>query len=779
MRQLPRILALVLVLASGIVSAADVGRVVLAAGDTSALRQGQVVKLALGTLVQDQDVLRTGAASNLQVRFEDDSYVSLREASELRVDQFKFSGGKGEGESAVFSLLKGGLRAVTGLIGRQNHDDYKMNTPTATIGIRGTDYAATFCQGDCKNSDGTPARDGVYGRVIGQSQGTNQIHVSNDADQKTLGISSNFFVGDRKSGVELLLVAPEFVLSKLEGRSRGGSKGSAGGTGAEQASSGGAAEESRPSTTPAPLPPLQFVVTQDLSPQGTPAVAALVPANGFGVAAPGSGSLSGIVLFDNDFLIGTYNGQNHLLSFTDGSVTGSVAGGSITDTGSLTLSNGQIITWGRWTGATSVPLLSGSTLANTANVPLLFVTASDVQNNSSIVGKLGGVATYTFAGGPKPVDFAGNVGSINSTSMTINFTTLQQQLALNMSFPSVIVSGTNFGSAGFNLTGNGVALQCTSSSCSTSTSGDFVGAVSGSCTGGGCASGSASGYFQTALTGPVGYEGSAVAGLVNGTKAGEVAFLNLYLASSFTSGPAPLVLTGQLAYAYPYPAYSAGGVFSLPTSSTVYSGSNPIAFNAGSSFGSLGSGSIINTGSVALADGGTMNWGRWSGATSITDPIIGTYSPATGVPFVVGNANTVLPTSGSFTYSFAGGPSPTAANGAIGTWSGGAFNVTFGSTSGSLSVASPLTLTINAGTYSLGTCTGGCAFTSSPGVVGNMALSGNCVGGLCSTNVNVVANAAGIFVGPQGAGLAVAGNINSAPAQPPVPTVTFAGAFKR
>ena len=35
---------------------------------------------------------------------------------------------------------------------------------------------------------------------------------------------SNFFVGDRKSSVELLLVAPDFVLSKLEGRSRGGSR---------------------------------------------------------------------------------------------------------------------------------------------------------------------------------------------------------------------------------------------------------------------------------------------------------------------------------------------------------------------------------------------------------------------------------------------------------------------------------------------------------------------------------------------------------------------------
>jgi hypothetical protein len=770
-----RFLAFVLMLASGCAAAADVGRVVLAAGETSALRQGQALRLAFGALVQDKDVLRTGAASNLQVRFEDDSYVSLRESSELRVDQFNFAGGAGAGESAVFSLLKGGLRAVTGLIGRVNHDNYKMVTPTATIGIRGTDYAATFCQGDCKNPDGSPAKDGLYGRVIGQSQGTNQIHVSNDADQKTLGINSNFFVGDRKAGVELLLVAPDFVLSKLEGRSRGGSKGSTGGTGSERASSGGASDESRPSSTPDPLPQLQFVATNSLSPQGTPAV--LQPANGFGVAFPGPSSFSGIAIFDNDFLIGTYNGQNQLTSFGDpnGGFNGSLAGGSITDTGSLTLANGQVITWGRWTGATSVPVFNGSSYVNTANVPLLFVTATDVKNDQGVVGKLGGVATYTFAGGPRPVDFAGNVGTINSTSMTINFTTLQQQLALNMSFPSVIVSSTNYGSAAFNLTGIGSAPFCSASLCTIS-NGDLIGGLSGSCSGGGCASASASGYFTTGLAGPVGYEGAAVAGLVDGTKAGEVAFLNLYLANSFTPGAPPVQLTGQLAYAYPYPAYSAGGVFSLPTGSTVYSGNNPIAFNAGSSFGSLGSGSIVETGSIGLADGGTMNWGRWTGPTSITDPVIGTYSPATGVPFVVGNANVVLPTSGTFLYLYAGGPNPTSASGAIGSFTGGAFNVTFGSTSGSMSVASPLTLAVGGLSYSLNSCSGGCTFTNTSTVAGNMMLNGTCSGGACSTSAPATANAAGIFVGPQGAGLAVAGNITTSPS---TPTVSFAAGFKR
>ena len=292
-----------------------------------------------------------------------------------------------------------------------------MTTPTSTIGIRGTDYAATVClQSECRNEDGTPAKPGTYGRVIGQSHGTNQIEVSNDADRRTLGINSNFYVGDRKSTIELLLVAPEFVLSKLEGRNRGGSKGSAGGTGDEQATSGGASEESRPSTTPEPLPQLQFVVTQQLGPQGGPAVIAPAP-NGFVVAypLPNTNPNFGEFFFDDEFLTGTYNGLGQLTAYgTAGTYpSGSLNGGTITDTGSIVLTNGQVLTYGRWTGNTSNVLADGSTFIG---APVLFGTANDVQNMASVVGTLGGVATYNYAGGPKPVDAGGNVGSITSTS---------------------------------------------------------------------------------------------------------------------------------------------------------------------------------------------------------------------------------------------------------------------------------------------------------------------------------------------------------------------------
>jgi hypothetical protein len=755
-------LVLILVVAAaGRAGAADVGRVVLATGDTSAVRGGQTVKLAFGVMVEDKDVLKTGAASNLQIRFQDDSFVSMRESSELRIDQYQFSGKDGGGDGAVFGLVKGGFRALTGLIGRVNHDEYKMQTPTATIGIRGTDYAATLCQGDCRNPDGSLAKDGLYGRVIGQSHGTNRIEVSNEVDRKLLGTNENFFVGDRRSAVELLLAAPSFVSSRLEGRKQNAG-GAPGGTGNEQATAGGAAQESRPSTVPEPLPQLQFVTTQNLNPQGTSAV--LQPANGFVVAypLPGNALLGDVFFDDSGVLSGTFNGQNQLIAYgtAGGFPSGSLNGGSITDTGGLTLSNGQTFTWGRWTGNTTV--FNGSKFSN---VPLLFGTATGLTDNS-VVGSLGGVANYTYSGGPSPVDAAGNVGSITSTSATINFTTQTAQLSLGISFPSVVVAGSNTGSAVFGV--SGMAFHTNSPFI-----GEFVGGLSGTCTGGGCFSGSASGFYEVGLTGPGGYGLAVVGGVIDGTHAGDVAFLNTYQVSSFT--PAAAGTTGVVAWGNAAP--SVLNIASLNSAQVTLSGGNLTAFGDGTTFpsGNLAGGSLVETGSVALVDGSTMNWGRWSGAAQVvSSPGNVTISPGTGVPFVLGSANAVVPTSGTFLYSYAGGPNPVNTSGTVGTFSGGAFNVSFGATAGSLSIATPLTMAVGGVSYSLGSCASGCTFVNSSPTAGTMSLTGTCSGGACSTSSVAAGAASGVFVGPQAGGLAVAGVVSS-----PAPSVAFGAAFKR
>ncbi len=440
-RLLPRFALIAALGLTTAVHAADVGRVLLAAGDTVAIRGNQPVRLVYGAMIQDKDVLRTGPASNLQVRFVDESIVSMKEASELRIDNFHFSGKEDGSERGFLSLLKGGLRTVTGLIGRRNNTNYRLSTITATIGIRGTDYAATLCQGDCRNSDGSLAKDGLYGRTHGISHGTNRIEVANERDQKTFGINENFYVADAKSIVEPLLVAPDFVSNKLEGRKQGGGKGESGGSGTEQATSGGAAAESRPSTTPEPLPQLQFVATQDLGPQGTPVVVSATPSSSIAIVGaffdasfasdPGDG---GAFLVPANLTtepagasstLGTTQklsglsvppGSNAEPGGGTGTVTASVSSSSI-NVIDETAPNSLNAHWGRWTSGTFTDTPSSTTFSPNNQFHYLYGPLTPPEVVAAKTGTFG----MSMVGGTTPTNQLGQTGSF-STSLTVNFT---------------------------------------------------------------------------------------------------------------------------------------------------------------------------------------------------------------------------------------------------------------------------------------------------------------------------------------------------------------------
>lgn len=81
----------------------------------------------------------------VQLRFSDGASMSLQPATRFRVDEYRFrqEDGKASAEDkGFFSLLKGGFRTVTGLIGKQRKEQYRVQTAVAVIGIRGTDYLA-------------------------------------------------------------------------------------------------------------------------------------------------------------------------------------------------------------------------------------------------------------------------------------------------------------------------------------------------------------------------------------------------------------------------------------------------------------------------------------------------------------------------------------------------------------------------------------------------------------------------------------------------------------
>ena len=58
----------------------------------------------------------------------------------MKLAQYRYAGQEDGSERAVIELLKGGLRSVTGAIGRSNKDSYQLKNETHVIGIRGTDF---------------------------------------------------------------------------------------------------------------------------------------------------------------------------------------------------------------------------------------------------------------------------------------------------------------------------------------------------------------------------------------------------------------------------------------------------------------------------------------------------------------------------------------------------------------------------------------------------------------------------------------------------------------
>lgn len=103
--------------------------------------------LMKGSEINIGESINTAAGARAQVRFTDGGYVSLQPNSQFRVDDYSYENKTDGNEKGFFSLLKGGLRAITGAIGHVHRDNYRVATSMATIGIRGTGYNAVLGEG--------------------------------------------------------------------------------------------------------------------------------------------------------------------------------------------------------------------------------------------------------------------------------------------------------------------------------------------------------------------------------------------------------------------------------------------------------------------------------------------------------------------------------------------------------------------------------------------------------------------------------------------------------
>ena len=138
-----------MLLASGTARAQSAGEVEFSRGVGFAQTPGEAPRtLGRGLPLREGDRLTTSEGASAIIKLQDGTRMTVRPNSELVLQQYQFRENAPD-NSFLMQLVRGGFRAVTGLISRQSPNAARIQTNTATIGIRGTDFDARVCRTDC------------------------------------------------------------------------------------------------------------------------------------------------------------------------------------------------------------------------------------------------------------------------------------------------------------------------------------------------------------------------------------------------------------------------------------------------------------------------------------------------------------------------------------------------------------------------------------------------------------------------------------------------------
>jgi len=465
-------------------------RVVMAVGEVAAQRGSERAKLTQGSDVRVGDSVTTAAQSHAQLRFSDEALVALRPESEFLIDGYSFQSPGSGPERAVFRLVKGGFRTVTGQIGRVNRDQYQVLTTQATIGIRGTHYELLICAPlQCARRDGTAAPAGLYGGVY-----EGRVAVAARGEQAEYGAREYFFVPDNDVP-QRLLTPPEFMLTRINaptlrqnvaalrvGQPPASTSAPAGvrgavGTPATTDASGqsiyqSTEDRSQPVLPPPPPPPQQPPtpppppIPPPVPPPTPPTFAGTIGAMVGGGTFVDASSTPGLVV--------TLNASSAVTSITSQGFNASLGTAALADVGQ-DLAAGNL-NWGRWAGPGST-IIAGQT--NLSGQPLHYIYGAAATNLPT-----SGQVTYNPVGGTLPTQSVnGQTGTLISGGVVlIDFGQAFAQLTgLQVGFTNATYTMSGGASLlpGGRFSTNQANVGCIGNACATSPTGGFDGFLVG------------------------------------------------------------------------------------------------------------------------------------------------------------------------------------------------------------------------------------------------------------------------------------------------------------
>ncbi|WP_169708663.1 FecR family protein [Trinickia terrae] len=152
---LAAVVAAVAVAAPAAYAADPAGTVAYTAGVVAIEAAGGAKRFAVaGSAVESGDTVQTMKNAEAVLLMSDHQRIYLKGDTVYRIDDYRFAEQDPQRNVSVSSLLKGGLRVISGLIGKQgNPDAYQLKTQTATIGIRGTEWSVLECGIECPSGE--------------------------------------------------------------------------------------------------------------------------------------------------------------------------------------------------------------------------------------------------------------------------------------------------------------------------------------------------------------------------------------------------------------------------------------------------------------------------------------------------------------------------------------------------------------------------------------------------------------------------------------------------
>jgi len=194
--------------------AADAGSVTHLTGTLSAQKaDGAVRILARRSEVNPGDTLTTEKDSFAQIDFPDGSAITIRPSTRVKLEAYRFDAERPQEDTSFLRLIKGGIRSVSGLIGKRGSEDaFRIGTATATIGIRGSSGDTFDCTQGC---EGVTSTSDKLDKAVYHTTYTGSYVMINDGGELIVGEGRFGYATDIKLAPVLLPGDPGMSLGDL------------------------------------------------------------------------------------------------------------------------------------------------------------------------------------------------------------------------------------------------------------------------------------------------------------------------------------------------------------------------------------------------------------------------------------------------------------------------------------------------------------------------------------------------------------------------------------